>query len=137
MAAASLVAIAAGLFATSAPAGAAARDIGSGGVNSRCDSSPYLLCLFYSGNYSGAYWGTSSYVANLSNSRFISGTGSGAGQVVRNNAASMSCDTSVAGNLWCWSYYNTNRGGNVDYLLPQRSGNLYYTWNDEASVDIF
>jgi hypothetical protein len=67
----------------------------------------------------------------------VVGPGDGAGAVVRNAAASMSCDTSVSGNLWCWSYVSPNRTGNIDYLFPQKSGTLVYTRNNGASVDIF
>jgi hypothetical protein len=120
-----------------APAQAASTNVGSvNGVVARCDSSPYLLCQFYRSNFTGAMWGTSGRVDNLSSARFV-GPGDGAGAVVRNAAASMSCDTSVSGNLWCWSYVSPNRTGNIDYLFPQKSGTLVYTRNNGASVDIF
>jgi hypothetical protein len=131
MVAASFVALSAGLFATSSPASAATRNISQWGVGAACNNSPYLLCLFYRGQLGGALWGTNTYVSNLSSARF--GSGDGSGQVVRNAAASMSCDTT---SLKCYSYVSPNKGGNIDVLNAGSAGQLYYTWNNEASVDV-
>ena len=116
-----------------ASANAAGHYIGTDGAEARCNASPYLLCLYYS-TFSSAYWGTSGNDTNLGDNHFFSGTGSGAGQVVRNNAARMHCDYYVPNQ--CFSYYNTNYGGNYDWEYWHDIGTLYFTWNDEASVKI-
>jgi hypothetical protein len=116
--------------ATATSASASGHNSNQRGLNSRCNASPYLLCLYWDTYENGALWGTSGAIPNLRNYRFPN-NGAGGGQYVKNNAASMSCDTSY---LWCYSYYNENYSGNYDYVTPQRSGNLYYTSNDEASV---
>lgn len=123
-------------LALSGPANAVGRNIGTTSVPASCKNSVWYLCLYWDSNFGGALWGTNSAVGNLAGIRFPGNT-SGSGQLVKNNAASMGCDTAVETNLWCWSFFNENDSGNYDYLLPQNGGNLFYTWNDEASVDIF
>jgi hypothetical protein len=117
---------------TTGPADAAGRNISSGGVPANCNNSPYTLCLHWDSNLGGAMWGTGSNTRDLAGIRFPN-NGNGGGSPVKNNAASMSCDTQ---ELWCYSFFNENFTGNYDYLQPQRSGNLFYTWNDEASVEL-
>lgn len=125
-------------FALSAqPASATGHDVGTRGELSRCANSPYYQCLYWSGDGTGAYWGINAGLgghgdANLGDNRFISGSGTGAGSVVRNNAAAMDCDYYV--DYDCAAYYSPSYAGNYDYAFYGLGGTLYYTWNDEASV---
>jgi hypothetical protein len=136
-----LAAIAIALFAVFAlaaqPASAAGHDVGTRGELSRCLNSAYYQCLYWYGNGTGAYWGIIHGLggqgdANLGDNRFFSGTGAGAGSVVRNNAAAMDCDYFV--DYDCAAYYSPNYAGNYDYAFYGLGGTLFFTWNDEASV---
>jgi Peptidase inhibitor family I36 len=113
-------------------ASAATRNISQFPVFPACSDSPYLLCLFYGSNGTGAMWGSTTGAGPMPGDRFPP-PGAGAGQLVQGNVASASCDTST---LNCYFYSAPNYAGNVDYLLPQRSGNLFYTWNDLGSVRV-
>ncbi len=122
---------------SAAPASAAGHDVGTRNELSRCLNSPYYQCLYWYGNGTGAYWGLNLGLGgqgdpDLGNNRFISGSGTGAGSIVRNNAAAMDCDYYVDYN--CAAYYSPNYAGNYDYAFYGRGGTLYFTWNDEASV---
>jgi len=132
------VATAAGIAAALMPAvaaNAAGHHVGTiAGVESRCNSSAYTLCLYYNSSTTTAYWGTSSNVSNLVNDTFFSGTGAGSGQAVKNNAAAASCDLLSSGK--CYIFFNSNYGGNYDYLNGQETGQLYYTYNEDASVKV-
>ena len=132
------VAAAVGLATALAPAGvanAASHHVGTiSGVETRCNSSVYTLCLYYNSNAATAYWGTSSNVSNLVNETFFGGTGAGSGQGVKNNAAAASCDLLSSGK--CYIFFNSNYGGNYDYLNGQETGKLYYTYNEDASVKV-
>lgn len=55
--------------------------------------------------------------------------GTGHGTAVKNNAAS----AEDQGNVEASTYYNENYQGSQDWMSPQSYGNLYLTWNDEAS----
>jgi hypothetical protein len=122
-------------LAPAAAANAASHHVGTiAGVETRCNSSVYLLCLYYNSNASTAWWGSSSNVSNLAGETFRSGTGAGSGEAVKNNAAAASCDTGSTGK--CYIFFNSNYGGNYDYLNGQETGKLYYTYNEDASVKI-
>jgi hypothetical protein len=131
-------AVAAGLVLSGQPVMAATgHDVGSNNELGRCYNSPLVLCLYYHGDGSGAYWGlvaggSFGYDSNLGDNYFIPGTGAGGGQVVRNNAAYLDCDYSVG--LDCASYYSPNLSGNWDYAYRGFGGEMFLTWNNEASV---
>ncbi len=95
------------------------------------------MCLYWYAAQSGAYWGAHGpngygQVNNLGTVSFFSGSGTGAGYPVLNNAVSIACTIDPYDG--CQSYYNQNLGGNYDWLLWGQIGQLHYTWNDEASV---
>jgi hypothetical protein len=134
----SAVATGAALASTLAPAGAAnaaTRHVGTiAGVEARCNSSVYTLCLYYNSGANTAYWGTNVNVEDLAGRTFFSGTGAGSGQAVKNNAAAASCDLLSTGK--CWVFFNSNYGGDADYLNGQETGRLFYTYNEDASVKV-
>ncbi len=122
-------------FAVAAPANAvvAGHKIGASGYETRCRQSGYKLCLYYQSGMSTAYWGTTASVRDLTGYKFFSGTGTGAGQNVENNAAAMVCMSAPTG---CCSYDGSGFGGNYDWEYPLQKGVLFYTWNNEASVKV-
>ncbi|MGW0766374.1 hypothetical protein [Streptomyces sp. NPDC002676] len=96
----------------------------------------YDFCLYYSQGAEGAVWGSHyAAVSNLSGATFSDdGHGSaGAGQGVRNNAAS--AEVADPCNLGIWVYPGFT--GNSNWLSPTRGGNLT-SWmrNNEASIAI-
>jgi hypothetical protein len=92
------------------------------------------MCLYYSANFTGGYWGTLSDTPDLSGAVFNSWvSGSGVGQAVRNNTHSMACDS---WGLPCYSYVYVNYSGNWDMVPIQTGGNLQYTLNNNASVRV-
>jgi hypothetical protein len=122
-------------LAPGAAANAATRHVGTiAGVEARCNSSVYTLCLYYNSGANTAYWGTSSDVSDLAGKTFLSGTGAGSGQAVKNNAAAASCDLLSTGK--CWVFFNHGYAGNADYLNGQETGQLSYTYNEDASVKV-
>lgn len=107
------------------------------GHTGRCASSH--VCLYYNSGQSGAKFTryfddnnvqTTLAIPDLAGYYFDS-SGAGAGQTVKNNAAS----GEIYG-LHCsmWVYYNTNYGGNVDYFGDSSYGQLWYTYNENASL---
>lgn len=117
-------------LAVTAPARASSSYVGANGAESRC-AGKSLSCLYYSA-YTSAYWGTYSSDSDLGNNYFVSGTGSGAGQKVRNNSARMSCYLGVP--YQCESFYSPGYTGNDDWMFAGQIGQLYYTSNDGASM---
>ncbi len=109
---------------------------GPGTETARCRNSQYLICLNWYGNGGGAYWGYSGAPGtgdtDLGNNYFLSGTGTGAGVRVRNNAASIDCDRFAPYD--CATYVSPGYSGNVDYLFSGQFGTLFFTWNNEAST---
>jgi hypothetical protein len=98
------------------------------GATGRCG---YRICLYWDSNAGGAGIAFAGYyVNNLVGYKFPN-NGSGAGQYVKNNAASVEDQ----GNGEDYVYYNENQTGSVDWLNPQTWGNLVQTWNNEASND--
>jgi len=95
------------------------------GATGRCG---YKLCLYWGGSESGAAIAFNSQIANYYGYVFPN-NGSGSGSAVKNNAAS----AEDQGNVEASTYYNENYQGNEDWMNPQSYGNLYLTWNNEAS----
>ncbi|MFF2330134.1 MULTISPECIES: hypothetical protein [unclassified Streptomyces] len=95
------------------------------------------MCLYYSPNLTNASWtpsGTSD--ANLSGNKFANhGTGSaGAGQVVRNNAASMGNHTT---NCHVTVFYSPDFKGDRNWLRAGHAGNLNADLrNNDASIRV-
>ena len=105
-------------------------------VEARCAASPYALCLYY-GGFGGAWWGTRVAVKNLSDPtvhRFFAGTGTGAGQPVKNNATHISCD--AGSTSICYVFFNSGHTGPSDWLYGSSSGRLADTYSENASVRI-
>ncbi|MET9156002.1 hypothetical protein ACIRPQ_34995 [Streptomyces sp. NPDC101213] len=117
---------------TASPAQAATRYVGTDGNESRCYSQGFRVCFYYS-TWTSAYWGGQQDDANLSNNYYRSGTGTGAGQAVRNNSRKIQCDSWAYA---CESYYSASYAGNIDWLYGGERGELSYTWNNNASVKI-
>lgn len=95
------------------------------------------MCLYYSPNLTNASWtpsGTSD--SDLSGNKFANhGTGSaGAGQVVRNNAASMGNNTT---NCHVAVFYSPGFKGDANWLHAGRAGNLNGDLrNNDASIRV-
>jgi hypothetical protein len=127
--AAMLVALSGALLAP-APAQAASRYVGTNAVESRCQYL-YKVCLYFS-TWTSAYWAANGSDSTLQGDRYRSGTGSGSGDPVRNNSRKIYCDYFVA-NV-CDSYVYPGHTGNDDYLYYEQRGELFHTWNNNASV---
>jgi len=106
----------------------------SSGVEARCNSSSYYLCLYYNSTMTTAWWGTSVSVPDLAGRTFFANTGAGSGQAVKNNAAAVSCDASSTSI--CYIFFNNGYSGPTDWLYGQRRGRLIETYNENASVRI-
>lgn len=94
-----------------------------------CNS--YEICLFYNSSYAGAKHDFARNVPDFAPYRYFS-PGAGAGQGVKNNAASAyNYDASSTARI----YYNSNYAGPADDIRP-RSGRqqLGNTYNDNASM---
>ncbi|MFJ9813654.1 peptidase inhibitor family I36 protein [Streptomyces sp. NPDC101151] len=107
------------------------------GNTGRCASSH--VCLYYNSGESGAKFSVyfddnnvnvTAAIPNLAGHYFDS-SGNGAGQSVKNNAASAEVHADLCS---MWIYYNSNYGGNVDYLGGSGYGQLWYTYNQNASL---
>ncbi|MFC8669788.1 MULTISPECIES: peptidase inhibitor family I36 protein [Streptomyces] len=107
------------------------------GSTGRCASSH--VCLYFNSGQTGAKFSVAydknnanvtAAIPNLANYRFDS-SGSGAGQTVKNNAASAEINGL---NCSMWVYYSSNYGGNVDWLAGNSYGQLWYTYNENASL---
>ncbi|GIH17234.1 hypothetical protein [Rugosimonospora africana] len=119
---------------TASPANAASKHIGVHGNELRCWGDGGVLCLYYNHTMTtGAFWGTAVNDSDLYNDKFWGGTGTGAGQVVKNNATAMSCSWYAS---QCFSYYNHGYAGNYDWEYGNEIGQLSYTWNNDASVEV-
>ncbi|MFI1753594.1 hypothetical protein [Streptomyces sp. NPDC020571] len=95
------------------------------------------MCLYYSPNLDNASWTpTRTSDANLGGNTFANhGTGSaGAGQVVRNNAASMGNNTT---NCHVTTFVSPNFTGDANWLHAGHAGNLNSRLrNNEASIRV-
>jgi hypothetical protein len=116
--------------ATAQPAASTNIDKGFEGETG-CSSGRWAYCLWYAQNVGGAMWGT-----NQQNTGTITATfpnnGSGAGDPVRNDAASMADNTPDC-NVTTWVYPNYT--GAFNWLEPMYWGNLTSNLhNNEASI---
>ncbi|MCX4730593.1 hypothetical protein [Streptomyces sp. NBC_01363] len=94
------------------------------------------MCLYYSPNLTNASWTpTRTSDADLAGNKFANhGTGSaGAGQVVRDNAASMGNNTT---NCHVTVFSKTDFHGNTNWLRAGHAGNLKDLRNDNASIRV-
>ncbi|MFH9983782.1 hypothetical protein ACH4ND_32110 [Streptomyces sp. NPDC017179] len=107
------------------------------GTTGRCAYSH--VCLYYNSGQSGAKFTrsfnassaqTTLTIPNLAGYYFDS-SGAGAGQEVKNNAASAEI---YGSHCSMWVYYNSNYGGNIDYFGDTSYGQLWYTYNQNASL---
>lgn len=109
--------------------------IGGAGAEPRCYNHPTAVLCLYFRYWETAYWGHGPDADNqdddLGDNRFFSGTGTGAGEVVRNNARKMMCYISASE---CRSYVHTYQTGPYDWTFGGWRGELNETWNDEAST---
>ncbi|MDD9378096.1 hypothetical protein M8Z33_15825 [Streptomyces sp. ZAF1911] len=90
------------------------------------------MCLFWHNSGSQAVWAEEGSTYDLAGERFRAGTGSGSGQLVKNNATAMEVRyyQGVGGTVW----FNSGYAGNWDYAYDGEGGPLYYTWNENAST---
>jgi hypothetical protein len=114
------------------PAQAASQYVGVDGAEIRCRNHPTALVCFYFNFFNQGYWGTAGDDGNLGDNRYFSGSGQGSTQVVRNNSRKMHCDYYVPS--WCRSFFSPSYTGNYDFMYWEQVGELYFTWNDNASV---
>ncbi|WP_329375672.1 peptidase inhibitor family I36 protein [Streptomyces sp. NBC_01351] len=141
IAAASVVVAASGLIAGAGQASASESTVSGWNTASapvRCSVNIQRkdVCLYYSPGAEGAMWWTSfSYDAAIDGTFSDDGYGSaGAGQQVRNNAAS--AENSTACRLGIWVY--PNYVGDVNWVPAYRGGNLTSNLrNNEASIGYY
>jgi hypothetical protein len=96
-----------------------------------CKDNAWYYCLWYGPNYTGAEWGS-----QVSSYKTITATfpdnGTGEGQPVRNNAASMG-DATAGCNVTTW--FSPGFVGPFNWLEPGWAGNLTANLRDnEASI---
>jgi len=84
--------------------------------------------FYYNSNQAGSLSDFSAAKADLAGFTFVS-AGSGSGQGVKNNAASVDNRRAVAARV----YYNSNYAGAYDHVNADSSRNLVNTYNDNAS----
>ncbi|HEY9438575.1 MAG TPA: hypothetical protein VIS29_07970 [Streptomyces sp.] len=132
---AAVAAISAGAFALAPTAGATSTNIDT--WSSFWQPCGTYMCLYYSPNLDNASWTpTRTSDADLAGNKFADhGTGSsGAGQVVRNNAASMGNNTT---NCHVATFYSTSFRGDANWLHAGHAGNLTSGLrNNEASIRV-
>jgi hypothetical protein len=98
---------------------------------SGCSAGRWHYCLWYGQNIGEAMWGTNQQNVGTITARFFN-DGTGAGQAVRNNAASMADNTNNC-NVTTWVYPNYT--GAFNWLEPMWWGNLTSNLrNNEASI---
>jgi hypothetical protein len=115
-------------LATAAPASAYSHNSGDTiGYTGRCG---WVTCLYYNSYEQGA---VASYGPGPHNFQYDTwpNNGAGAGQSVKNNAASAENQSASVATI----YYNSNEAGNSDWLNPGTYGQLYYTYNNNASCN--
>ncbi|MER6916641.1 peptidase inhibitor family I36 protein [Streptomyces sp. NPDC000594] len=92
---------------------------------------PSHFCLFYNSNIQNAYYPFWDKVPDFAGYTFR-GAGAGAGQAVKNNAASaQNLQTGLVARV----HFNSNYGGVYDNVGPTSWRNLANTYNDNASFD--
>jgi len=98
---------------------------------SGCSSGRWHYCLWYGQNIGEAMWGTNQQTFGTITATFPN-NGTGAGQPVRNDAASMADNTGNC-NVTTWVYPNYT--GAFNWLEPMYWGNLTSGLrNNEASI---
>lgn len=139
IAAASVVVASSGLISGAGPASASESTVSGWNTASapvRCGPQRRDVCLYYSPGAEGAIWWTASTSQNTIYGTFENdGYGSaGAGQNVRNNAASV--ENSAECRLGVWVY--PNYVGDVNWVPAYRGGNLTSNLrNNEASIGYY
>ncbi len=128
-----LLAAMASVFSFTAPAQAAT------GACPR-DGNGIGFCLYYNSSQQGSYyrWGSSTgQVSDLAGYVYPNnGNGNGAGQAVKNNAASASYSISggcVCSNDFVRVFYNSGFLGNYDTIVSNTNKQLVSTYNENAS----
>ncbi|MFD8521415.1 hypothetical protein [Streptomyces capillispiralis] len=107
------------------PAGAAEHYSGdTWGNTGRCG---WATCLFYNSYQQGSGAGFDVGAYNFEGLTWPDGNAKG--QPIKNNAASGEAD----GQFMSLIYYNSNQMGNLDWFNPHTYGQLYYTYNENAS----
>ncbi|OIJ97353.1 hypothetical protein BIV23_31300 [Streptomyces monashensis] len=99
----------------------------------RCNTVNWF-CLYYSQGASGAslgYQHADADIHNLGNYTYAN-DGAGAGQVVRNNAASAEDVSDCNVGIW----YAPNFTGDSEWLNPWMGGDLTFLSNNEASISV-
>ena len=108
--------------------------VGHPGAEWRCDQGGYNVCLYYSTNTNGAYWGAGSWISDLAPYQWFAGSGSASNPNVKNNSNYMFC------TLWtqnqCFSYWGEYWSGDYDYEAYGNIGQLWFTINDNASLSL-
>jgi hypothetical protein len=99
------------------------------GSTGRCGAE---LCLYYNSNEQGAGAAFNADVYDLAGYVWPN-NGAGAGQQIKNNAASAEDQSNGEDEI----FVNHGWAGNVDWLNPGSYGQLYYTYNNEASLDVW
>ncbi|MFG3202178.1 hypothetical protein [Streptomyces sp. NPDC048192] len=131
----SALSVAALAFATS-PAAASGTQSSGNTVTGRCSlySGSQPFCLYYYNTGTGAKWGGEGSWSNLSGQTFFSGTGTGSGQAVKNNATAGESEYWENGGGTVW--YNSGYSGNHDWIYDGQGGPLHYTYNEDAAVEV-
>ncbi|AXI89597.1 peptidase M23 [Streptomyces sp. ETH9427] len=93
-----------------------------------CDVSDF--CLYYNSNFGGAHKHFRLSEPDLAGYVYQC-CSAGAGQPVKNNAASAKNDFT---GTYVRVFYNSNYAGPYDTFAPQQSKNLVNTYNDNASL---
>lgn len=88
------------------------------------------MLFFYNSNYGGSWADFFSQRTDLAGYKFLT-TGSGKGQYVKNNAASVSSWRNAPARV----HFNRNFGGPYDYVDNFEDRNLSVTYNENASFD--
>ncbi|THA47086.1 peptidase inhibitor family I36 protein [Streptomyces sp. A1136] len=101
-------------------------------VPAQADACPSgLFCLYYNSNIQGANANYNWSDSDLAGDTFMPLSGAGAGEPVKNNAASAK---NYQVNAYVRVYYNSGYSGPYDQFSPGQSKNLVNTRNENASL---
>ena len=100
-------------------------------LNGVCESSE--TCFYWGPGRSGAVYDISRWVPDFAGARFVGG-GQGAGEPVKNNAASVWENSGLSQGGAC-VHYNENYRGPYDYVPGNTWRDLNVTRNDNASYN--
>ncbi len=107
---------------------------GTATYDSRCPShSGFGACLYYDGT-SSCFVPAGGNISSSLTFTYCGGTTDGKNHYVLNNANAMEC-TNWAYE-WCRSFVGPNYTGNDDRAGYETAGILYFSWNNEASVEV-